>query len=64
MARTSPSTTTDYLLLDLEMLTSLYDSIYDEMDLAPTAHARAAEIAKACRTFLKAYDAKIPNDLR
>ena len=57
-------TLTSYLVLDLETLTGLYDSIYDEMDLPPGDRVRGAEIADACRAFLAAHDAKIPNDLR
>ena len=57
-------TLTSYLVLDLETLTTLYDSIYDEMDLPPGDRARGAEIANACRAFLASHDAKVPNDLR
>ena len=58
------NTLASYLVLDLENLAGLYDSIYDEMDLPPGDRARGAEIADACRAFLAAHDAKIPNDLR
>lgn len=57
-------TLASYLILDLETLTDLYNSIYDEMDLPPGDRVRGAEIADACRAFLAAHDAKIPNDLR
>ena len=57
-------TLTSYLVLDLETLTTLYDSIYDEMDLPPGDRASGAEIANACRAFLASHDAKVPNDLR
>jgi len=57
-------TLASYLILDLETLTTLYDSIYDEMDLPPGDRTRGAEIANACRAFLASHDAKIPNDLR
>lgn len=57
-------TLTSYLVLDLDTLTTLYDSIYDEMDLPPGDRVRGAEIANACRVFLAAHDAKVPNDLR
>lgn len=58
------STLTSYLVLDLDTLTTLYDSIYDEMDLPPGDRVRGTEIANACRAFLAAHDAKVPNDLR
>lgn len=54
----------DTMVLDLETLTSLYNSLYDELDLPPVYRARGAELATACREFLRAYDAKTPNDLR
>ncbi len=57
-------TLASYLILDLDTLTTLYNSIYDEMDLPPGDRVRGAEIANACRAFLAAHDAKIPNDLR
>lgn len=57
-------TLASYLVLDLDTLTTLYNSIYDEMDLPPGDRVRGAEIADACRAFLAAHDAKIPNDLR
>ncbi len=57
-------TLTSYLVLDLETLTTLYDSIYDEMDLPPGDRVRGTEIANACRAFLASHDAKVPNDLR
>lgn len=57
-------TLASYLVLDLDTLTTLYDSIYDEMDLPPGDRVRGAEIANACRAFLAAHDAKVPNDLR
>lgn len=56
-------TLTSYLVLDLETLTDLYNSIYDEMDLPPGDVVRGTEIANACREFIVAHDAKIPNDL-
>lgn len=57
-------TQTSYLVLDLESLASLYDSIYDEMDLTPPERLRAATVAEACQRFLSARTAKVPNDLR
>lgn len=57
-------TLASYLVLDLETLTTLYNSIYDEMDLPPGDRVRGVEIADACRAFIAAHDAKIPNDLR
>jgi len=56
-------TLASYLVLDLETLTDLYISIYDEMDLPPGDVVRGTEIANACRAFIAAHDAKIPNDL-
>jgi hypothetical protein len=57
-------TLTSYLVLDLDTLTELYNSLYDEMDLPSGDRMRGAEIADACRAFLVAHDAKVPNDLR
>ncbi len=57
-------TLTAHLVLDLESLTHTYEHIYDEFDLTSRERVNGAEIALACRTFLRAFDAKTPNDLR
>ena len=57
-------TLTAHLVLDLESLTHTYDHIYDEMDLTDRERRNSAEIAQVCRAFLRAYDAKTPNDIR
>ncbi len=57
-------TLTAHLVLDLESLRDTYDHIYDEMDLTDRERRNSAEIAQACWAFLRAYDAKTPNDIR
>lgn len=55
---------TSHLVLDLEAAKSVYDSVYDEMDLTDTERLNGASIAEAARGFLNAFEAKTPSDLR
>lgn len=55
---------TSHLIFDLEAARSVYDSVYDEMDLTDTERLNGASIATACREFLSAFEAKTASDLR